>query len=222
MQPLIQLGQSLLQNTGERFRQNIVQIAQGYTGTIGRRNCTKLGAGTVGQEIADQLTGRVIVLTACTECGGFNFALPIHAAQRTFVGEVLRMEGNQQCCIGVFSVPGHITHAVGAKATFLRCSGDHMAAGTHTEGIGRTAVIQLNIQLVIGSGQIGVTGKGTVLSAVDKLLLVLDSHTHGERFGFHGNALLMQLLEGIPGAVADGKDQMAAGEINFFTCVGVP
>ena len=52
----------------------------------------------------------------------------------------------------------------------------------------------------------------SVLGKIDLFLLLLNADAHGKGLRLHGNALGMQRLEGVPGAVADGQHRLIAGD----------
>ena len=64
-------------------------------------------------------------------------------------------------------------------------------------------------QLVIRRGQSRVFL--SVLGKINAALGMLNPHAHGKRLGLHGHALVLQHLEGIPGAVANGQHGAVAG-----------
>ena len=65
-------------------------------------------------------------------------------------------------------------------------------------------------QLVVGGGE--PVPEGAELGAAHRLLAVLNAHADGEGLALHGQAQLVQHLEGVPGGVAGGQDQGVAGE----------
>ena len=155
-----------------------------------------MGRGTVA---ARKLIGRLLYLT-----------LPVHPAQGAFFRENSGIHGHKQCRIGVLPVPVRIAHAVGHRAALFRGCRHHKAAGAHAEGIYR-AVFQVLHQLIVRRGQMGILP--AVLGLVDFFLPLLDAHTHGKGLGLHGYSPGKQSLEGIPGAVANGKDGPVAGDL---------
>ena len=63
-------------------------------------------------------------------------------------------------------------------------------------------------QLVIGRAQQRVAGIGAEAAAVDQRLRMLDAKADGKRLGFDVDAALVQHLEGVARAVADGQHHM--------------
>ena len=68
----------------------------------------------------------------------------------------------------------------------------------------------MDVETVVRRGQF--PARPPVLGAVDRFLPVLNAHTHGEGLALHRYAHLMQPPEAVPRRVADGEDQVAAGE----------
>ena len=87
-----------------------------------------------------------------------------------------------------------------------------MTAGTHAEGIGGAAVGQVNRQLVVRRRDVP-RPRCAVLHPVDQLLLMFNAHTHGKGLWFHGDAAFVQITEGVPGAVADGQNDLTAIQV---------
>ena len=126
------------------------------------------------------------------------------------MGKVLGVERDQQGGIGIGTAPPGVAHAVGDNAALLRGSRHHIAPGTHAKGVHRP-VGQVAKQLVIRRRQI--RAAPAVLGVVDLALEVFDPDAHGKRFGLQGDALCLQHGEGVPGTVANGQDQLAAGNL---------
>ncbi len=85
-----------------------MQIAPVDTGAIGMRNTPRPDAGAMGQEIP-HLLGRGAVAAAVLIRFALNGLLPVHAAQRPRLREVVRMHRHQQRRIGIFPVPPLVT-----------------------------------------------------------------------------------------------------------------
>ena len=130
-----------------------MQIAQRHAGTVAGRYIAQGSAGAPCQEILQPLRRGAVIAAAGLKGAGFNLPLPIHATQGTLVWKILRLERHQQRGVGIFAVPGGIAHAVGHHAAFLRGGGHHLSAGAHAEGVGRGAVGQMHIELVVRRGQ---------------------------------------------------------------------
>ena len=126
----------------------------------------------------------------------------MHTAQNALIRKIVGMDGNQQGSIGISPCPVRITHAIGDHTTVFGSGCHHITAGAHTEGIHR-AILQMLHQFIICRGQRRMLT--TVLGYIDDALLMLDTNTHGEGLGFHGNSLLIEHGKGIPGAVTDGQ-----------------
>ena len=67
--------------------------------------------------------------------------------------------------------------------------------------------------MIFRRAQIGAVSGGTVLGAIDHLLAVLDAHAHGKGLLLHTHTVVVKHLKGIPGAVADGEDQVPDGKL---------
>ena len=72
------------------------------------------------------------------------------------------------------------------------------------------AVFQVAGELVVRRAQGWVPGEVPVLGAVDEGRRVLDAGAHGKGLGLHGQAQAVQLLEGVPGTVANGQNHLGA------------
>ena len=66
-------------------------------------------------------------------------------------------------------------------------------------------------------GQSRVARQRTVLGGIDGRLAVLDADTHGKGLGLHGKPRLIQHFKGVTGAVTQGQEHMAGGQV-----IGLP
>jgi hypothetical protein len=67
-------------------------------------------------------------------------------------------------------------------------------------------------QLVVGGAEDLVAGVGAEAGLVDQRLRVLDAEADREGLGLDINALFVQHLEGVAGAVADGQHDVVGGD----------
>ena len=181
-------------------------------GPIGGLHTATARAGLSLQEICYPL-GRCHIAAGLPVSRLLNAALPMHAGQRIIAAKVGRIHRNQQRGVGIVPCPVGIAHAVGDDAALFRCRSHHITAGTHAEGIHR-AVGKVLHQLIIRRGQRRILT--AVLRQIHHSLGMFDPHAHGKGLCLHGNALLLQLQEGIPGAVADGQDDMIRFDLLAF------
>ena len=149
----------------------------------------------------------MIVPAAVSEGGLLDLALPFHSGENAVSGEILRLQRHEQGGVCVQSVALRAAHAVGHDAAGLRGRGEHLAAGTHTEGVG-AAVLRAAVERIVGGREI-VAARRAVLRQIDGALPVLDPHAHGEGLRLHRDAGGVQGAEGVARAVPDGEDGAA-------------
>ena len=182
------------------------------TGSVGRLHCAGCNCRLLFQEVPYCLRRSPIASGQTVGCL-FDLPLPVHTAQNALYGHILRTNGNQQGCIGVFSAPIRIAHAIGDHAALFRGRSHNIAAGAHTEGIDG-GILQMAHQLIICRWQPQVAC--TVLRNVDHFLGMLNTHAHGKGLSLHGNPLLMEHFKGIPGAVPHRQNHMVTGNFLVF------
>ena len=68
-------------------------------------------------------------------------------------------------------------------------------------------------QLIVSRAQIGMFGRGAEPRIVDQGLGMLDAKADGERLGLDIDAPIIEHLEGVAGAVADGQDHMIGQQV---------
>ena len=139
-----------------------------------------------------------------------------HAGQHITAAEITGPYITEQCAVGRTAVPVVITHAVGHHAPFLGRCHDHLTARTHTEGINTTSCRRAVgsaaiIDFVFGRRQPQLPPRPAVLGNVNHILWMLDPHTDGKWFLFHGDAAFMEHAEGIPRTVAHRQNQRLTG-----------
>ena len=172
------------------------------------------GAGTfarmAGKKISDQLCRRRVGLVGEMESLLFNLPLPVHPGEDTFTGKILGFYSNQKSGVGVFSVPGGITHPIRDDTSDFGGSGEYLTTGTHTESEGASSVWQMNVQTVIRGRKC--TTFLAILGDINIGLSVLDPHSHGESLSFHRNSLASECFKSVSGGVTDGQNRVMAWE----------
>ena len=128
------------------------------------------------------------------------FFLKANPRQHVIGPEVGGAHVAQHSAVGRTAVPAAVAHAVDAKLAIPGGTHDNFPTGTHAEGINAPAFRCVIGHLVIRRRQ---SMLRSVLSPVDDLLGMLHSNADGQGLLFHGQPLLMNHLEGIPGTVAD-------------------
>ena len=83
------------------------------------------------------------------------------------IPEIFRPNAYQQCSVTVFGIPGMEAHPINNDAAMLGGCSDHVPAGTHTEGIDTSAVCGMAGQFIRRRAKLGMTGKRTVLTAIN-------------------------------------------------------
>ena len=90
--------------------------------------------------------------------------------------------------------------------------------GTHAEAVDRAAVAGVMHQLVVGRTEPRMPGAVGVAAPVDQRLRMLDADADRERLRLHGDAAIVEHLEGVARAVPDrqhdmlGRDVRAVGQ----------
>ena len=181
-----------------------MQIAPVNAGSVARRDRSRAVAFFMREEIANGLR-RGAVASGCGKCRVLDISLPSHAAERAVIGEVLRLQGNEQGAVCVFRVAARVAHAVRTYSSGLGRRGDDLTAGAHAEGICARAVGQVNVQRIVGRGERAAAL--AVLREVNIPLLMLDARAHGKGLCLHGNARLFEHLECIPRRVTYCEDE---------------
>ena len=112
-----------------------------------------------------------------------------------------------------------VAHTVDCQAPGLGRSINHVASGAHAEGIYAPPAGKILRQLIGGRRQ-GAVVFHSILEFVNHSLRMLHPNAYGKRFGFHGNLVLKQHGEGIPGAVPNGKyGNLRLKGIFFSSCM---
>ena len=103
-------------------------------------------------------------------------------------------------------------HTVGDNALFRAGSGADRAARAHTEGVNTPPAAHVLAELVLAFWQRRVARRAVIEAFVNFGLQVLRAEADGERLAFQRQTQAVQHGEGVPGAVADGQNQLLAGE----------
>ena len=212
-----QEGQAPVHGVSSRQPGRHAAQVPGHTRRGGRwaARAPKPWTGTPGQEVPHPLgRGADTARRPCWKAG--RSISRWHSAPRPGgrVGaEIPGRDGDQQGGVGICAVPGAVAHAVGDHAALLRGGGHHLCRrGTCRRCRPPRPLARWHGQLVVRRAQRWVPG------AVRRTGRGRSSGLPGARCGrptekalaLHGQAQAVQLLEGVPGAVANGENHLAS------------
>src|SRR6185503_8983195 len=208
---LFEHGQSLAYRRGRVVGNAGGEIGHADTRRVRWLHRAEPGRGPAREKVTHALRGRAVVAAAGFERAFLPVALKLDAGKR-MPGIVRRRDADHDAAVGVALVARVLAHAVGDDPSRFRCCSHHRAAGAHAEAVNRAPVPAVMDQLVVGGAEQRMAGVLPVARAVDERLRVLDAKADREWLGLNMDAAIVEHLESVARAVADGQHDVVGGD----------
>ena len=166
------------------------------------------------------MDGRAVIASPQRKSLRFELSLKVHSSERTVTLKILWCNAHEEGSVGVNPVPRELTHTVRAEHTRLTGGIDNRSSGTHTKRVGPSAVVSVNIHLVIGGSEVIVSREAAVLRFVNFFAEMLYAGADRERLRFHRKTLALQHFERVSRTVTD-RENNAVGFNDLPTSVSL-